>query len=99
MPPAAARDNLLIAITMDFLTLLGLFAGTLTTLAFVPQVVKTWQSKSAKDFSFVMLITFSLGLFLWLVYGIGKNELPIILPNLATFVLNSIVILLKLKYR
>lgn len=84
---------------MDFLTLLGLFAGTLTTLAFVPQVIKTWQSKSAEDFSFGMLITFSLGVFLWLVYGIGKNELPIILPNLATFVLNSIVILLKLKYR
>lgn len=84
---------------MDFLTILGLIAGTLTTLSFLPQVIKTWQSKSAKDFSFGMLITFTLGVFLWLVYGIGKNELPIILPNLVTLMLNSLIILLKFKYR
>jgi MtN3 and saliva related transmembrane protein len=84
---------------MDFLTVLGLVAGTLTTASFLPQVIKTWKSKSAKDFSFGMLITFSLGVFLWLVYGIGKNELPIILPNLVTLSLNCIIILLKLKYR
>jgi MtN3 and saliva related transmembrane protein len=84
---------------MDFLTLLGLVAGTLTTIAFLPQVLKIWQSKSAKDFSFGMLITFNLGLFLWLVYGIYKNELPIILANLITLTLNSLIIVLKLKYQ
>lgn len=84
---------------MNSLTILGLVAGTLTTIAFLPQVVKTWQSKSAKDFSFGMLITFSVGVFLWLVYGLYKNELPIILANLITFALNSIIIVLKLKYR
>jgi MtN3 and saliva related transmembrane protein len=84
---------------MDFLTLLGLVAGTLTTIAFLPQVLKIWQSKSAKDFSFGMLITFNLGLFLWLVYGLYKNELPIILANLITFTLNSLIIVLKVKYQ
>lgn len=84
---------------MNSLTILGLVAGTLTTIAFLPQVVKTWQSKSAQDFSFGMLITFSVGVFLWLVYGLYKNELPIILANLITFALNSIIIVLKVKYR
>lgn len=93
------RRMSIIGITMNSLTILGLVAGTLTTIAFLPQVVKTWQSKSAKDFSFGMLITFSVGVFLWLVYGLYKNELPIILANLITFALNSIIIVLKLKYR
>jgi MtN3 and saliva related transmembrane protein len=84
---------------MNFLTILGLLAGTLTTLSFLPQVIKTWKSKSAKDFSFGMLITFSLGVFLWLVYGILKQDLPIILPNLATLMLNSVIISLKFKYQ
>ncbi len=84
---------------MDFLTILGLLAGTLTTIAFLPQVIKTWQSKSAKDFSFGMLITFSIGVFLWLIYGLAKNELPIILANLVTFGLNLIIIFLKTKYK
>ncbi|MBD2182456.1 SemiSWEET transporter [Planktothrix sp. FACHB-1355] len=84
---------------MDLLTVLGLLAGTLTTIAFLPQVIKTWKSKSAKDFSFGMLITFSLGVFLWLVYGIAKNDLPVIVANLLTFVLNLIIISLKTRYK
>lgn len=84
---------------MDLLTVLGLLAGTLTTIAFLPQVIKTWKSKSAKDFSFGMLITFSLGVFLWLVYGIAKNDLPVIVANLLTFVLNLIIIFLKTRYK
>ncbi|MFB2917993.1 MULTISPECIES: SemiSWEET transporter [Aerosakkonema] len=84
---------------MDLLTVLGLLAGTLTTIAFLPQVIKTWQSKSAKDFSFGMLITFSLGVFLWLIYGIAKNDLPVIVANLLTFVLNLIIISLKTRYK
>ncbi|MCL1467784.1 SemiSWEET transporter [Argonema galeatum] len=84
---------------MDFLTILGLVAGTLTTIAFLPQIIKTWKSQSAKDFSFGMLITFSLGVFLWLLYGIAKNDLPVILANLFTFALNLIIIVLKTKYK
>lgn len=84
---------------MNFLTILGLIAGALTTISFLPQVIKTWKSKSAKDFSFGMLITFTVGVFLWLVYGIGKNELPIILANLITFSLNLVIIGLKIRYK
>ena len=83
---------------MDLLTILGLIAGALTTVAFLPQVIKTWKSKSAKDFSFGMLITFSMGLLLWLIYGICKQELPIILANLVTLCLNVTIIILKMKF-
>jgi MtN3 and saliva related transmembrane protein len=84
---------------MDFITLLGLCAATLTTAAFLPQMVKTWQRKSAKDVSYVMLITFITGLFLWLIYGIILNSAPIILANTFTLFFNFIILWLKIKYR
>jgi MtN3 and saliva related transmembrane protein len=84
---------------MDFITILGLVAAALTTFSFLPQMLKTWQSKSAKDVSFVMLITFNLGIFLWLVYGIYLNALPIILANSMTLFFNLIILWLKIKYK
>ncbi len=84
---------------MDTITILGLAAGTLTTIAFLPQMMKTWQTKSAKDVSFLMLITFNIGIFLWLIYGIYLQALPIILANGITLVFNLIILWLKIKYR
>lgn len=84
---------------MDFVTILGLIAGTFTTIAFLPQLFKTWQSKSAKDVSLGMLMIFSTGVFLWLIYGICLQALPIILANLVTLVFNLIILSLKIRYR
>ncbi|MBD2437821.1 SemiSWEET transporter [Nostoc sp. FACHB-110] len=84
---------------MDFLTILGLIAGALTTIAFLPQMYKTWQSKSAKDVSFVMLITFMSGLLLWLIYGLALNALPIIIANAISFIFNLIILVLKIRYK
>lgn len=84
---------------MDFITILGLCAATLTTAAFLPQMFKTWQTKSAKDVSYVMLISFMSGLFLWLLYGIYLQALPIILANGTTLFFNLIILWLKIKYR
>ncbi|MEH2294419.1 SemiSWEET transporter [Nostoc sp.] len=84
---------------MDFLTILGLAAATLTTTAFLPQMFKTWQTKSAKDVSLVTLITFITGVFLWLIYGIYLQSLPIILANAVTFIFNLIILWLKIRYR
>jgi MtN3 and saliva related transmembrane protein len=84
---------------MDLINILGLFAGSLTTIAFLPQMWKTWQTKSAKDVSFVMLITFMSGLCLWLIYGIILQALPIILANSITLGFNLIILWLKIKYR
>ena len=80
------------------LTFLGLTAGTLTTIAFLPQMFKTWQTKSAKDVSYTMLITFILGVFLWLIYGFYRQDLAIILANGVTLVFNLMILWLKIKY-
>lgn len=84
---------------MDSITILGLVAATLTTVAFLPQMIKTWRSKSAKDVSLGMLITFCIGVFLWLIYGIYLQALPIILANLLTLIFNLIILGFKIKYR
>lgn len=84
---------------MDLITILGLVAGTLTTLAFLPQLLKIWQTKSAKDISFNTLIIFNVGIFLWLIYGIYLNALPIILANLFTLIFNMIIVWLKIRYK
>jgi MtN3 and saliva related transmembrane protein len=84
---------------MDFITILGLAAATITTISFLPQMFKTWQTKSAKDVSLVTLITFISGVFLWLIYGISLQSLPIILANAITLIFNLIILWLKIKYR
>ncbi|MDF5708382.1 MAG: SemiSWEET transporter [Nostoc sp. S4] len=84
---------------MDFVMIIGLAAATLTTIAFLPQMFKTWKTKSAKDISFVMLITFITGVFFWLIYGIYLQALPIILANGITLFFNLIILWLKIKYR
>ncbi len=83
---------------MDFITVLGFTAATFTTVAFLPQLVKTWQSKSAKDVSFGMLIFFCSGVFMWLVYGILIKSWPVIIANLLTLIFNLIILSLKIKY-
>ncbi|PMB21242.1 hypothetical protein CEN45_15265 [Fischerella thermalis CCMEE 5198] len=83
---------------MELLTILGLAAATLTTSAFLPQMLKTWQSKSAKDVSYTMLITFIIGIFLWLIYGIFRQDLAIILANFITLIFNLIILWLKIRY-
>lgn len=79
--------------------ILGMIAGMLTTIAFVPQVVKTWRSKSTDDISYGMFILFSLGLVLWLAYGIVLNALPIIISNTITLILALIILGLKFRYK
>jgi MtN3 and saliva related transmembrane protein len=75
---------------------IGYAAGVLTTLAFVPQVVKTWRSRSSGDLSFVTLGALSTGVFLWLVYGVALGSVPIIAANATTFVLTAALLALKI---
>jgi MtN3 and saliva related transmembrane protein len=84
---------------MDRVTLIGLLAGGLTTVAFLPQLLKTWKSKSAEDVSLVMLVTFCSGVGLWLIYGVMIGAWPIVLANLITLLLALAMLFLKLKYR
>ena len=62
-----------------FVDLIGYLAGSLTTVAFLPQVVKTWRLRSARDLSLAMLSMFTTGGLCWLLYGIALGRWPIIL--------------------
>ena len=79
--------------------LIGLAAGSLTTISFLPQVIKTWKSRSAKDLSLVMFSFFSFGIFLWLIYGLLIHSMPIILSNIFTLILSSTILFFKLKFK
>lgn len=84
---------------MNHTELLGLIAGLFTTAAFVPQVVKIWKSRHAKDISLAMFAIFSTGVALWIVYGFTIGSLPVILSNSITFALALAILALKLYFR
>jgi MtN3 and saliva related transmembrane protein len=84
---------------MECVTALGFAAGTLTTIAFWPQLRRTWVTRSADDLSLGMLLTFTTGVFLWLLYGIYLNALPIIVANAITFILTVAILVLRIRYR
>jgi MtN3 and saliva related transmembrane protein len=86
-------------VEVNFTTVLGLVAGVLTTIAYLPQLIKTWKSKSADDLSWTMLIVLCIGISLWLVYGVSVHDLPIIAANIVTFVFAGIILILKIRYR
>jgi MtN3 and saliva related transmembrane protein len=79
--------------------IIGGVAGFLTTVAFVPQVLKVYKSKSAKDLSLSMFIIFCTGVSLWLVYGIKKNDIPIIITNFSTLTLATMLLYFKIIYK
>ncbi len=78
-------------------TILGLVAGILTTVAFVPQVIKTWRSHSTQDISLAMFAIFTAGVFAWLMYGILIEDLPIIVANTVTFILAGSILVMKIR--
>lgn len=84
---------------MDFVTALGFAAGTLTTIAFWPQLHRTWKTRSADDLSLVMLLTFITGVFLWLVYGIFLRAFPIVVANAITFILTLAILVMRIRFR
>lgn len=84
---------------MDYTQIIGIVAGICTTIAFLPQVIKTWRSKSAKDLSLGMFSIFCTGVALWLTYGILIGDLPIILANGLTFLLAGTLLYFKLVYK
>ncbi|ERT08872.1 PQ loop repeat family protein [Lyngbya aestuarii BL J] len=84
---------------MTLITAIGLLAGALTTVAFLPQVIKTWKTKSTRDVSLGMFVMFCTGVFLWIVYGALIGDLPIVAANIVTLSLASTILFFKLKYR
>ena len=77
---------------------IGYAAGTLTTIAFLPQVLHVWQTKRAEDLHSGTLAMFTVGIVLWLAYGIATHQRPVILANAVTLALQAAIIFLKLRY-
>jgi MtN3 and saliva related transmembrane protein len=80
------------------LTLVGSVAATLTTAAFVPQVVRVWRLRDARDISLPTFLIFSVGLVAWLVYGVEVRSIPIIAANALTLVLALAIVALKVRF-
>ncbi len=78
--------------------MLGYFAGFLTTISFLPQVMKIWKSRSASDLSLGMFSVFSVGVMCWLVYGFLLQETPMIFWNAVTLVLALTILVMKIKF-
>lgn len=79
--------------------LLGMSAGLCTTVAFWPQVVKTWKSRSAKDLSLGMFLIFTSGVAQWTVYGAMTHDLPILAANSVTLLLSATLLYFKLRWK
>lgn len=85
--------------SMNWTQIIGLAAGVLTASSLIPQVVKTWKEKKAEDVSLLMLVILLTGIVLWIVYGIKREDLPIIATNSVSLLVNSIMIVLRIKFR
>ena len=77
--------------------LIGGVAGALTTIAFVPQVIKTWRTRRADDLSIGMLLLFTLGVALWGAYGLLVGAVPVIAANGVTLILAVAMVVMKLR--
>ncbi|EMK01735.1 sugar efflux transporter for intercellular exchange [Leptospira sp. B5-022] len=82
---------------MDPISLLGFIACTLTTLAFLPQLIKVILEKRTRDISRNMYLVLSVGVFFWLCYGVLKNDFPIILANSFTLLFTTTILWYKLR--
>jgi len=82
----------------NFSQSIGFIAAICTSVAFVPQALKIYKSKTARDISLPMWLIFSFGVFLWLIYGILILSLPIIIANVVTLLLSLFILFFKVKY-
>jgi len=84
---------------MKITTVIGLIAATITTLSFIPQLIKTWNLKETKDISLLMFVTLGVGIILWIIYGFLLWDLPLILANSITFIFVLVILFFKFKYK
>jgi len=84
---------------MTGVDILGYAAGAITSLTFLPQVIKTWREKSAKDVSLLMFIIAAVNEVMWIAYGALLNNWVIILTNAIVLAMSLTMIYLKLRYK
>ncbi len=81
------------------LTILGFLAGAITSLGFIPQIIKGYKTKKLEDVSYYMPLVLALGMALWLIYGIGKEDYAIIAANIFGVSCNLLIISMKKYYK
>lgn len=84
---------------MQWTQIIGLGAGICTAASMLPQVIKTFKEKKAEDVSMLMLILLMSGLLLWIIYGVKRNDIPIILTNSFSLIVNITMIILRVKFK
>lgn len=77
---------------------IGLAAAFCTTLAYVPQALRVWKTRSTKDISLITFSVLTFGIVLWLIYGFAISSLPIILANIVTLLLTGAILFFKLRH-
>ncbi|WP_343697779.1 SemiSWEET transporter [Flavobacterium sp.] len=83
---------------MNFIDIIGLFAGGCITISTIPQIVKVWKTKKVKDISLKTFGILTFGIIVWIIYGILKEDLPIIITNSVSLCLNAIMIYFIIIY-
>ncbi|RYZ19336.1 MAG: hypothetical protein EOO16_20215 [Chitinophagaceae bacterium] len=83
---------------MEPIEVLGMIAGSISAITFLPQVIKTWRTKSASDISLLMFTFATISVILWLVYGIVKQSVPIIYTNSMVLLFSLIMLYFKFRY-
>ena len=83
---------------LHLVNLIGLTAATLTTIALIPQALRIWRTRSTHDISLSMFAVYTLGIFLWLVYGLAIGDVPLIGSNAVSFALSGLIVYFKLRY-
>ena len=83
---------------IDDIEIIGLIAVTLTTAAFLPQVYQTWKTRDVSGLSLPMFTMFFVGIVFWLIYGVLKESLSIILANAITVISSFLLLYFKIKY-
>lgn len=84
---------------MNYISIIGILAGSLTTLAYFPQAYKIIRTKDTRSISLLMYIILITGISLWVVYGVVKNDIPVIFANTVTLVPAVVILMMKIIYR
>jgi MtN3 and saliva related transmembrane protein len=82
-----------------YTSIIGYLAAFGTTVSFLPQAIKTIQTKDTSGISLYMYALFTLGTLLWLIYGIMSGSLPVAIANAITLIFASIILAYKLRYK
>jgi MtN3 and saliva related transmembrane protein len=84
---------------MDLKQWIGIIAGLLTSISMLPQLIKIIKEKKAKEISLKMLIVLTTGNVLWAVYGLMREDWPIIVTNCISITINSITAIYRIRYK